>query len=283
MKVNDYVNLAFGLLFLWAAIGPCVSEAFMQSPQSAAGSITGGVITVLHDNNRLNPGLRARWGFACLVEGFEKSILFDTGGDSSVLLHNMQQLGIETAKVEVIILSHNHSDHTGGVGGFLLEKSDVSIYLPNSFPGSFKRMLRSLGADVKEISGAKKLFSGVYTTGELGKDLIEHSLVLETDSGLVIITGCAHPGVVDIIRKAKEVSGENNVYLVMGGFHLAGESAARIKSILKEFEHLSVQKVAPCHCSGDEARRLFRQAYGANYIECCVGKRISFPLHHAMQ
>ncbi|MBN1546999.1 MAG: MBL fold metallo-hydrolase [Syntrophaceae bacterium] len=280
---NDYINFAFCLLILWTAISPCVSEAFMQSPQPAAGSTAGGVITVLYDNNRLNLGLKARWGFSCLVEGYEKSILFDTGGDSSVLLYNMGRLGIKPSKIEVIILSHNHSDHTGGARGFLMENNDVLVYLPNSFPGSFKQMLASLGAHVKEISGAKKLFHGVYTSGELGNNLIEHSLIIKTDAGLVIITGCAHPGVVEIIQKAKEITGENKIYLVMGGFHLAGEPTSRIKSILEEFKCLSVQKAAPCHCSGDEARRLFKQAYAANCIECGVGKRILLPPHHAKQ
>ncbi len=216
-------------------------------------------------------------GFSCLVRGFEKTILFDTGGDGYTLLGNMRQLGIKPANVHVIILSHIHGDHTGGIKRLIEEKSNVDVYLPTSFPGSFEEMPTSLGAQVKEVSGVKEILTGVYTTGELGNGLKEQSLVLITYKGLVVITGCAHPGIVNTIRKAKEITGENKVYLVIGGFHLAGESASRLKSILKEFRRLSVQKVAPCHCTGDGARRLFKQEYGADYIECGVGKRITLP------
>jgi 7,8-dihydropterin-6-yl-methyl-4-(beta-D-ribofuranosyl)aminobenzene 5'-phosphate synthase len=93
----------------------------------------------------------------------------------------------------------------------------------------------------------------------------------------VIITGCAHPGVVNIIRVAKDVVPDDRVYLVMGGFHLAGASSAQIESIIQELSQLSVENVAPCHCSGDETRRLFEESYGEGYLESGVGKRVPLP------
>jgi 7,8-dihydropterin-6-yl-methyl-4-(beta-D-ribofuranosyl)aminobenzene 5'-phosphate synthase len=176
----------------------------------------------------------------------------------------------------VIFLSHIHGDHTGGIGRLLQEKCDVDVYVPTSFPATFKETLT--GARVKEVSGASGILSGVYTTGELGSGLIEQSLVLKTRKGLVAITGCAHPGIVNMVRKAKEITGDEIVYLVMGGFHLAGKSEFRLKSILAEFRRQSVQKVAPCHCTGDEARRLFKQEYGAHCIE--EWRQITIQLHN---
>jgi 7,8-dihydropterin-6-yl-methyl-4-(beta-D-ribofuranosyl)aminobenzene 5'-phosphate synthase len=234
-------------------------------------------ISIIYDNKVYDQRLEAKWGFSCLIEGLEKTILFDTGGDSATLLHNMKELKIDSQEIDVVVLSHIHSDHVGGLDGFLKENGNVMVYLPRSFQESLKDIVRSSGAEVNDISEAKKLMTGVYTTGELGDIIREQSLVITTSKGLVIITGCAHPGVVNIIRKAKDIVPENRVYLVMGGFHLAGESASTIESIIEQFRQLSVEKVASCHCSGDETRRRFRQAYGEGYIESGVGKIITIP------
>jgi len=231
-------------------------------------------IVVLYDNNPLDPRLKMNWGFSCLIQGYKKTILFDTGGDSTILLNNMAQLGIEPAAVEVVIFSHIHGDHTGGAGGFLKENSKVVVYLPTSFSQTFKDAVKFTGARIKDVAAPQKIFTGVYTTGELGTWIKEQSLVLTTGKGLVVITGCAHPGLTIIVRKAKEITGEERVYLVMGGFHLAGESDFRIDAIANELRQLSVEKVAPCHCSGEKTRKLFKQKYGADYIDSGVGKEI---------
>jgi 7,8-dihydropterin-6-yl-methyl-4-(beta-D-ribofuranosyl)aminobenzene 5'-phosphate synthase len=97
--------------------------------------------------------------------------------------------------------------------------------------------------------------------------------MIETARGLVVITGCAHPGVVNIVRRAKELTG-GEVHLVLGGFHLGGASETRIASIVGAFQQLGVQKVAPCHCSGDVARRLFGETYGEDFIPAGVGSRL---------
>jgi len=176
-----------------------------------------------------------------------------------------------------VVLSHIHGDHVGGLSGFLEENSAVPVYMLKSFPSSFKDEVKSLGAEVEEIYEARELFPGVYTTGELGNGTREQSLIITTSKGLVIITGCAHPGVVNIVRIAKDIVPDDRVYLVMGGFHLSGASSAQIKSIINSFVQLAVENVAPCHCSGDEARRLFKERYGEGYIESGVGKRVPLP------
>ena len=105
----------------------------------------------------------------------------------------------------------------------------------------------------------------------------EQALALKTTEGLVVITGCAHPGIVNMVRKAREITGEERVYLGVGGFHLRGETPSRIESIAQELRLLSVRKVAPCHCSGDGTRKLFRERFEADYIESGVGKRVPPP------
>jgi len=274
-QTGVYEALAFTFLFLWSA--PGLAGTGTPSLQPAHEGKAEASVTVLFDNNRFDDCLKAKWGFSCLVKGWEKTILFDTGGDGAALLYNMSRLELEPAAIDAVFLSHIHADHTGGIGRFLEEKSDVEVYLPKSFPIAFKETLKSRGAHVIELSGTREILTGVYTTGELGGTLTEQSLILRTPKGIVVITGCAHPGIVNIVRRAKEITGEEKVYLVMGGFHLGGESASQIESILREFRCLSVQKVAPCHCTSDQARSIFRQEYGDNCIECGVGKRISLP------
>lgn len=113
----------------------------------------------------------------------------------------------------------------------------------------------------------------MISTGPLTGPPEEQSLIINTEKGLVIITGCAHPGIVRIIEKAKELTGKE-VYLVMGGFHLSGASERTIAKITKSFKENGVEKVAPSHCSGDKAREIFRKEYGEDFIENGVGKTI---------
>jgi 7,8-dihydropterin-6-yl-methyl-4-(beta-D-ribofuranosyl)aminobenzene 5'-phosphate synthase len=107
----------------------------------------------------------------------------------------------------------------------------------------------------------------------MGLGILEQSLVVETNRGLVVITGCAHPGIVEIVAEAKEMRGQE-VHLVMGGFHLVRVSEATIREIVEDFRELGGQKVAPCHCSGDLARSAFEAAYEENFILAGVGKRL---------
>ena len=231
-------------------------------------------LIIIYDDNPYDNQLHNAHGFYCLIKLAKMTILFDTGGDSSTLLYNMRQLQIEPGEINAVVLSHIHSDHVGGLIGFLEQNSAVNVYLPRSFPKSFKDKVSSLGAKVEEIYGANALFPGVYTAGKLGVGIIEQSLIITTGKGSVVITGCAHPGIVEIIRRAKEVTSDNRVYLVIGGFHLAGAPAAQVKSIISDFIQLGVEMVAPCHCSGGETRRLFEERCGINYIESGVGKEI---------
>ena len=230
-------------------------------------------ITIVYDNYEFGENLKTGWGFSCLVELENKTILFDTGGDSETLLSNMEKLKIDPKDFDIIVLSHIHGDHTGGLTGVLKKNPDVTVYIPKSFPDSFKDEIKSYGASFVDVSDATKIFDGVYTTGELGTWIKEQSLIIKTEKGLVVITGCAHPGIVNIVRKAKEIIKED-LYLVTGGFHLGGASDADLMQIINAFRELDVKKVGPCHCSGDRCRELFEEEYKDDFIEVGVGKEI---------
>jgi len=227
-------------------------------------------ITIVYDNNPYDPRLKTKWGFACLVQTGETTLLFDTGGDGATLLNNMATLGIEPESIEAIVLSHFHGDHTGGVNSLLASGVRPMVYVPRSFPASFKSQVQAI-TDLTGIEQGMQIADGVYTTGEMGSGIIEQALVVNTSKGLVVVTGCAHPGVAEMVCKAKEIGGDE-VYLVLGGFHLGGASEERIKAIIRDFQQTGVQKVAPCHCTGDKAISLFREAYGEDFIQNGVGQ-----------
>jgi 7,8-dihydropterin-6-yl-methyl-4-(beta-D-ribofuranosyl)aminobenzene 5'-phosphate synthase len=231
-------------------------------------------ITVIYDNNPYMEGLETSWGFSCLIRGTEKTILFDTGGDGSILLANMEKLGINPKEIDAVVLSHVHGDHVGGLDSFLQENNKVVVYLPKSFPENFKDDVREHGAKVVEIHEPLKIYDAVYSTGELGTFIIEQSLIIHTDKGIIIITGCSHPGIVKIVGEAKDLI-KDDVLLVMGGFHLGGESSADIEKIISDFKESGVRYVGPCHCSGDTARQLFEKEFKNNFINAGVGKIIT--------
>lgn len=233
----------------------------------------GAMATIVYDNNWYDRRLTPVWGFSCVVTVPEKTILFDTGGDGGILLDNMQKLDIRPSDIDVIVLSHIHGDHTGGLNEFLRYNSQVTVYLPGSFPTHVKQHIRSLGAEVKNVRKPEELFEGVFTTGELDRGIEAQSLLVEASEVFFIITGCAHPGIINITRRAKEITGKE-VYLAMGGFHLSGAFRSQIRYVAESLLRLGVQKIASCHCSGDEARKLFKDYFGENYIESGVGKEI---------
>jgi len=230
-------------------------------------------ITVVYDNNPYKEGLETSWGFSCVVTGAEKTILFDTGGDGRLLLENMSKTNIDVNSIETVALSHIHGDHTGGLGEFLNKNPKVKVYLPRSFPKRFKENVISLGAGLAEVDKQTEICTGVYSTGQMGTLIKEQALVLRTQKGLVIITGCAHPGIVKMVKKAKDLFDEQ-VLLVMGGFHLEWAAKGKIEGIIKAFENMNVKYAGPCHCTGEKARLLFAEHFGDRYINIGVGRVI---------
>jgi len=230
-------------------------------------------VTVCYDNYSWSEGLDTGWGFSCLVTGGEKTILFDTGGDGATLIGNMEKLGIDIDDIDIIVLSHIHGDHVGGLKAILRINPRVRVFLPASFPAKIKEDAMESGAEVVEVSNPVSICEGIYSTGEMGTDIIEQSLVINTDQGGGVITGCAHPGIVKIVGKAVEITGAEPLF-ALGGFHLIRHGEAEIESIVYEFEKAGVRYAGPSHCSGDEAREIFRRKYGERFLEIGAGRVI---------
>lgn len=231
-------------------------------------------ITVVCDNNAYREGLETAWGFSAVIAGAEKTILFDTGGDGPMLLDNMEKLGIDPQGIDLAVLSHIHGDHTGGLDGFLEKNSKITVYLPKSFPTKFKDNVQGYGVKTVEIEQSLKICEGVYSTGQVGRLIKEQALIVRTERGLVVITGCAHPGIVKIVNAAKDFL-EDDIVLVMGGFHFEWSTKGRIKRVISTFKEAGVQYVGPCHCIGDKARSMFEEHFGENYINIGAGKVVT--------
>jgi 7,8-dihydropterin-6-yl-methyl-4-(beta-D-ribofuranosyl)aminobenzene 5'-phosphate synthase len=229
-------------------------------------------ITIVYDNYPYRKGLETDWGFAALVEYGEQKILFDTGASGSILLSNMRKLNIDPKGITKVVLSHAHGDHIGGLTALLNKGARPTVYLLPSFSASYKARLRET-VKVVDVKAGQKLSERVYTTGSLPGPPPEQALVLDTTHDLVVITGCAHPGVVTMVEWAKRHFHESP-YLVLGGFHLFNMDEMYIQNVLGEFHRLGVTYAAPCHCSGMKTRAMFAEDYGKKYLEVGVGKVI---------
>jgi len=208
-------------------------------------------ITILYDNTVFQPGLKSDWGFSCIVDTNDKRILFDAGSNGSILLENMKKLDIDPLSIDEIFISHTHFDHVGGLSEFLNKNNNVKIYVPTSLRG-----IRN-AREVIHIAEPTKLNENIFSTGEL--DLIEQSMAVKTEKGLVLIVGCSHPKMESVF---KAVSQFGNIHAIIGGLHGFNE--------FELFKDLGV--ICPTHCTQHITE--IKSLYPQKYIEGGVGKII---------
>jgi 7,8-dihydropterin-6-yl-methyl-4-(beta-D-ribofuranosyl)aminobenzene 5'-phosphate synthase len=206
-------------------------------------------ITIVYDNCLYKPGLKTGWGFSALIEtNHTPPILFDTGDDGAALLHNMEQLDISPAQIGIIVISHAHADHTGGLSAILQVNKKATLYVPVSIAA------RIPGIEIVPVGKPLEISSGVFTTGELNNT--EQSLAIKTARGIVVVTGCSHPGVGAILDAA---SSRGKVYGIIGGLH--GFS---------DFSRLDgLDLICPCHCT--RYKKELEQEFPGQYKECGAG------------
>lgn len=222
------------------------------------------------------PDVQTDGGFACLITGTEKTILFDTGKDGSILLHNLEKLRVDCDRIDIVVLSHFHQDHLGGLNAFLKRHAKVSIYVPRSFlkRPDFQQAIAGFDSRVIPVTAPQPICREVYSTGMMGEGIHEQALVIHTEKGSIVIAGCAHPGIIAVLKRAKEVGG-GNIRYVLGGFHLMDLSQAEMKEIVRQLQALGVRSVSAIHCTGEMPVRLFQKAYQEDFIPMGVGKRVS--------
>ncbi|MBN2350646.1 MAG: MBL fold metallo-hydrolase [Bacteroidales bacterium] len=209
-------------------------------------------ITILYDNTVFQNNLEPDWGFSCLVEAHNRTILFDTGSNGSILLGNMKKLNTQPSSVDDVFISHAHFDHVGGLSAFLNENDQVNVYVPVSLRGVRK------AKKVVHVSKPLELYENFYSTGELEK--IEQSMVVQTNKGLVLIVGCSHPRMKNILEAASQFG---KIYAIVGGLHGFDEFGL--------FKDMAM--ICPTHCTQHITE--IKAMYPEKYIERGVGKIIN--------
>lgn len=229
--------------------------------------------TVIYDNYDFKEGLKSDWGFSCLIEFNENTILFDTGTRPSIFKQNFEALNITAETIDYVIISHDHGDHTGGLTTFLEYKNNVDVFLLESFSNSTKNIVLEKGSNIRYEPKIKEIAKNVFLSGQLGNQIEEQALAFKTSKGLVIITGCSHPGINNIINHFK-LNLDEDIYMVLGGFHLMRKNTEEMNNIITEMKTLGVKKCGASHCTGDKQIEMFKDAFGKNYIELGVGREI---------
>jgi 7,8-dihydropterin-6-yl-methyl-4-(beta-D-ribofuranosyl)aminobenzene 5'-phosphate synthase len=230
-------------------------------------------ITEVFDNVPFDLRLGNEWGFSALVEYGDRTLLFDTGSNGTLLLENMQILGIDPQTIEVIVLSHIHDDHVNGLQSLLDLGITPVVYVPESFPTSFKDNVRNY-TQLVEVDAAVEIFHGVYSSGQLTTGTpYEQGLIVSSREGLVFITGCAHPNIDLMVERVGELIQED-IFLVMGGFHLMDSGDSRVRDVIAGMRENGVLRMMPVHCTGDTAVGIFRTQLGGDFYEGGAGRII---------
>jgi 7,8-dihydropterin-6-yl-methyl-4-(beta-D-ribofuranosyl)aminobenzene 5'-phosphate synthase len=282
----------------------------VASPQpSMAPDLKTAQITVLYDAFGKTTSMKKDWGFAALIEYGGKRILFDTGNNADIFAHNVKAKGIDLTKLDFVVVSHRHGDHTGGLNHLLSVNSSVPIYTPKenfgvfgaALPGTFYRRNESLPAEMRYYDGKppetvrlgtpwpQGNFTWVAKTTEVAPgfhlillkgpwgvdlDVMELSLAIDTPDGIVLVVGCSHPTIVKIVEAAKAVI-DKPVHLVIGGTHLLPANDEEIQRIATALhDNWKVAWIAPVHCTGEPGFAILKQTFGDRYVYAGLGSTL---------
>ncbi len=247
-----------------------------RAADAAVEDVLGATITVLIDNNLAKPGLGNVWGLSFHVNvhyaGRDDIILFDMGGSPQVFRHNVKALGLDLAETRAVVISHFHTDHYGAFETAMehISSKDCVTYLPASHAVLEEVITNADGrfivADISEVVG-----SGISTTSALGpKSLKEHGLVINTaEKGIILLSGCAHPGVNRLASKAQKIFPDSPFHAVIGGFHIKTREEGI--ELAQKLAQMDVHFVAPCHCTSEAAKQAFREVFSERYWHIGTG------------
>ncbi len=231
---------------------------------------------ILFDKDSESSIFRAGWGVAFFLDG----VLFDTGEDGPNLISNLEKKGITLSSIAAVVLSHRHWDHIGGLWHLLNIKKGLKVYGFSGFPGQFKDKVTGLGGKFIETEGFTRVKGEVYTTGPVeglykSEKIQEQALIARLKEGLVIAVGCAHPGIIKMVEKVKGLFPSENIYLLIGGFHLMDKEKREIRLVAQTLRNLGVKNIGPAHCTGYEAGQILKEVFKERCIEVRAGKTIT--------
>jgi 7,8-dihydropterin-6-yl-methyl-4-(beta-D-ribofuranosyl)aminobenzene 5'-phosphate synthase len=276
-----------------------------------ASAMSGNRISILHDSFGKRPELRKEWGFAALVEFGGKRILFDTGNSARTFAQNTEALGVDLRSLDFAAISHRHGDHTSGLNHLFKLNPGVTVYTPDetygvfgwSLPGIFYPRCHCLPSYMQYYDGkppeairhgtpwpeanfvwikeTTEIVPGVWLVAVVSempgtREMRELSLVLRTPRGLVLVAGCSHPGIENILAASRAI--EERVYCIFGGLHLVLTKEPEIQRVAKALrDEWRVERIAPGHCTGEPAFLALSEAFEGKYVFAGLGDTIDLP------
>ncbi len=227
-------------------------------------------LTVLYDNTTLRDDLLPDWGLSCAIELPGTRVLFDTGADPQILLANMRALGFGPGDFEFVVVSHDHWDHTGGLDAVLEANTNAVVVVPSGVSDELGNKVRSHGVALKDATVATQVAPGLLSTGVVHGGVVEQAAAVRVENGMVVLTGCAHPGAARMVATARTMPADD-VELLLGGFHLKSFDEPGVAAVIGDLRRLAVGRVGPCRCTGAEAIELFGEAWGESFTRIGVG------------
>jgi 7,8-dihydropterin-6-yl-methyl-4-(beta-D-ribofuranosyl)aminobenzene 5'-phosphate synthase len=263
-------------------------------------------ITILYDAFGKTSSMKKDWGFSAFIEYGGKRILFDTGNNAEIFAQNVAAKGIDLTKLDFVVISHRHGDHTSGLSHLLKVNPTVEIYAPQenfgvfgaALPGTFYKRNESLSPEMRYYDGNPPQtvrfgspwpdgnfkwvtktteiapgFHLILLNGTWGVDLEvkEIALAIDTPDGIVLIVGCSHPTIERIVEAARSATGKQ-IHLVVGGTHLLPANEGQIRTIAASLrDNLNVRFIAPAHCTGEPAFAILRESFGDRYLYAGLG------------
>ncbi len=269
-------------------------------------------VTILYDAFSDNKAVTKDWGFSALVEHDGKRILFDTGNNPEIFEHNVKGLNVDLTKLDFVVISHRHTDLASGLKYLLKINPDVTVYVPadgaNGFggaeiPPAFFHPEPSLPAKMRYFEGAYpehprlgKLYDTghfvlidkltevapgiflVYTVSKIPRtiELPELTLAIKGPHGLILVDGCSHSGIEEILQAASAV--DPHTHIVFGGLHLVQTPVPDIDRLVDSLKNRwKLDKIAPGHCTGEPAFLRLQKAFGDDYLYAGAGARLEIP------
>jgi len=272
-------------------------------------------LTILVENTTPVPALVGEYGFSALIEVDDHKILFDTGSDQAIY-HNAARLGIDLNTVDAIVISHGHFDHTGGLLSYFKQYGARPVYahsgifvnrpLPlggNNYKdigcGFSQEEVLKAGAELHLRDEFSSIFPEVYISGTIPRNsqfedtggnfkmvingekqddplLDDSALIIDHPEGLIIVSGCAHAGVINIIEHARQQTGNSQVLAFIGGTHLISASQQRLDQTIAALDSFSISKIIVSHCTGFYAAARLYNALGQRVIKGETGMRFEF-------
>jgi 7,8-dihydropterin-6-yl-methyl-4-(beta-D-ribofuranosyl)aminobenzene 5'-phosphate synthase len=309
MSLKSWHSLLSAPIFLVAAslFGlalSCCADTSAATPKSAAPPSTPR-ITILYDAFGKTSPMKKDWGFAALVEVNGKRILFDSGDNPDIFAQNAKAAGVDLARLDLVVISHRHGDHMGGLTHLLKLNPKVKIYAPkegfgvfgSSLPGSFYRKSDALPPEMRYFDGTPPAvmnfgnawpdanFELIDKTTEVSpgltlialvsdapgtKELKELSLAISTPEGIVLVVGCSHPGIDAVVAEAVKIN--SRIHFIAGGLHLVVAPDPMIEKVVSSLKDTwKVDWIAPGHCTGEPAFAALKEAFGDRYLYAGVG------------